>query len=169
MLASLRRALREQEVRICLPVFEMDEALLDASRSRFYVVNEFLHCEFFSADRTRCDFEIHFGRGEDLNRFNFYIGLGAEVISYAPIGRSEDVEDFAADVECFLRSRIRCDRRYSRDGRVVKEVYSPSLMVADGMQIMLTYNAGWGVCGRSEVIQYQPWISSGETEFVWSG
>jgi hypothetical protein len=161
MLAEIRDELEEEERRIIRHVLRIDERHLHTTRSKIERSNAFLVFRFVSATGRHCPFEFHFGRGEEKGRFNLYIGLGAEWYNYESI--AEDPEMIADDLDCFLRSVVRCERVVGKRG-VAVERYSFSKLMLDTGPLVLTYRNHYiGPFSRSETetVEYEPWIGDG--------
>jgi len=160
MIEELKYRLKERERKIVLPVFDIDSEILASGVSKIEESNEFVLCKFFCADHTRCPFEIHFGRNENVYRFNFYIGLGAELYNYEDFSNDKEKKDIEQDIERFLRSTIHCEQHISKKG-IMRAIYSPTMFVVDGIQIRFSYKADyfWPFFKyEKKVINYRPWI-----------
>lgn len=156
---ALRSMITDYERLIAAPVFQIPEEELDMGACRAFADGNFVRFSFVAASNRHCPFEIHFGRGTHANRFNFYIGRGGEVCAYEFAGTNRDRQELAGDVERFLRSTVRCERQVSREGDVLKEMYSPSMMMIDGKPIKFQYRGrGWSPFVDKKTIEYEPWL-----------
>ena len=66
----------------------------------------------------------------------------------------------AEDMDRFLRSSVHCERYRTQIG-IVKEVYSPSLIVVEGTQARFVYQTRFGPLfgAKKEVFDYHSWLT----------
>lgn len=166
MIEELYNRLDESEKQVIRPVLGINKSIIDLALSRCEEHRDFLVCKIFSADKTRCPFEFHLGKNENIHTFNFYLGLGAEWYNCESFCDDSERKEIAEDIERFLESTIHCERHITRGG-VAREFYSPSKIVIDGMQIRFAYKAAyrWPFFRyRREVFDYLPWVEAGSTD-----
>jgi len=114
---------------------------------------------FVSLDISRCAFELCFVDRE--TRFSLYLGRGAEFCENEPLLSALDAAELAGDVDRFLRSTVKCDRSTDAGGRVVREAYSPTLMVVDRLQLTFVYLGSPMSKSRdvqTQTVVYPPWF-----------
>jgi hypothetical protein len=158
MLAILREQLTGLEAEVAAAVFTIDEARFDQDASLVVSTGQVLQCRLRSDGDVCCPFEMHFVRGS-ASRFSFYLGLGAEVYNFEDLGDPDALTELASDVEAFLRSETRCER-FSKGGKVVKEVYLPSRLRAGTRPLKFVYRSGFGPFFglQKEEFSYAPWL-----------
>ncbi len=157
-LSDFAEPLTEHERRAVASVFRIDQRELTVGGPGVTNAGGFLVCTFASRDESHCPFELHFGRHENEGRFNFFVGLGAEVHNYATLDEAtrDDIEE---DVARFLSSSVHCEQHRTDKG-VVRAFYNPSKFVVEGAQIRLAYkNYSWPFFRyETECVNYAPWI-----------
>lgn len=166
LIDELQNRLDESEKQVIRPILGINKSITDLALSRCEEHRDFLICKIFSADKTRCPFEFHFGRNEHIHRFDFYLGLGAEWYNYESFRDDSERIEIAEDIERFLESTVHCERHITKSG-VAREFYSPSKFVVDGMQIRFAYKAAyrWPFFKfKKEVFDYRPWLEPGFQE-----
>jgi hypothetical protein len=138
MIKEMRELLRAEELVVAQPLFDLAEASIDHDRSSVVETDGFVRWRFTAQNHVHCPFEVHFGRDKHEGRFNFFIGLGAEVAIYEPITRPEEL---AEDLRNFLMSRI-VAKGETRGDVVLKEEYSADRMVLEGVPLRLFFAGG---------------------------
>lgn len=163
MIEEFREQLSPSELVVAKPVFELDPASLDLRRSTLEEKDGFLRVRFVAREDRHCPFELHFGRGEQSDRFNFFIGLGADYANYEPIGSAEEAAELAEDVRNFLTSTVTVEGESTND-TVLKEEYVGSNLVVDGRPLKLTYAGGkTGLFAKRTKYhrEHAPWLAQG--------
>ncbi|HKO89767.1 MAG TPA: hypothetical protein VJU61_01365 [Polyangiaceae bacterium] len=163
MLTRLSALLTERERVVARSVLQLEASALDLERSVIDESGDFLRCRFVAVEDRHCSFALDFGRGEHDRRFNFFIGLGAEVANYELLATAGDALELQLDVQKFLCSTVEVES-HCRNGEVTKERYRASQLVVDGQPLALWYKRGGvGLFSRHTVQhrQYAPWIVAG--------
>ncbi|HET8938833.1 MAG TPA: hypothetical protein VFN67_35550 [Polyangiales bacterium] len=167
MLEQLRDKLTDIELAVAQEVFALAPASIDVTRSTVEEKGGFLRCVFVAVRDQHCPFELHFGRGELQNRFNFFMGLGAEFANMEPLGNSEEARELASDIRNFLTSTIRVAGE-RKDGSVIKEDYTGSkLLLPDGTPLRFSYaGVRVGLFAKKDKYtrEYAPWASATEND-----
>jgi hypothetical protein len=157
---ELKAQTSELEREVLRAVFSVPEESFDRRRSLITEQGGFLVCRFVSEHDAHCPFEIHFGRGSNTNRFNFFVGAGAEFSNFESLDNPGDALELGDDVRRFLTSHVRCERRVN-SGQVVREDYYPSEMTAGASPLKLTYRAGGlvrSLIASQSTLIFPPWI-----------
>jgi hypothetical protein len=159
LLAEIAEDLTPAERRLVNALFAIDPDKIDDMRSSLREQKDFLICTVVSVGDLHCPFELDFGRQDNLGRFNFYVGLGAELYAFQDIVPIEVQQALALDVEKFLRSRIRCERRI-KNGVVIRETYRGDLPMIAGLALRASYKRGPSLVFGYErqAGEYGPWL-----------
>jgi hypothetical protein len=160
MLATLWDMLSDEERETISPVFRITDEVIGHTLLRCEEKGHFLVCSFRSESDDRCPFELSFGRGAEIGRFNWFLGLGAEFYNYELFSDGESQSAIREDLDRFLRSDVRCERVIGSKG-VSVEVCVASKLVLDGSPIRFTFRRSYRWPFSKYVtqrIEYRPWI-----------
>jgi hypothetical protein len=135
---SLRERLASDELAAIEPLFSVQLERFDAAVTTVRSSAGFWQVVLGASGDLCCPFELHFGRGDNARRFNFFVGLGTEFYNYELIDDGGGPAEIADDLGRFLRSRVGWER-LTANGAVVRVAYALSELVIDGVPAKLWY------------------------------
>lgn len=167
LLGQLQIQLSALEMQIAESLFEVEPLLFDESRSSLVRKAGFLRCQFCSRDDRCCPFDLDFGRDENENHLNFFVGFGAELANFEEFSGPSEAVALAGDLRNFLSSSVECRLFRSPTGRVAKAHYCASRLLVSGEPIRIEFdNSRFFERLHETVVSYRSWLGSASPDGV---